>query len=198
MVVEITHRIGPTPSRKKAEAGEQRRRKPSRQRHHGRGDEAGNRAEPDHGAERQPLHHAGREQRTDHHADAVHRKRGADAGGAEPEMAHRIGHEHGEQQERRSVEDELGDEHRPQQGVVHHEGRAFLYVLQRMAPRGRLARRLVDAGEQHDRDRRQCRGEAECGRGPDPADQHAAERGAAGERDGTRELDAGVRRRQLL
>ncbi len=35
---------------------------------------------PDHGAERQPPHHPRRQQRADHHADAVHRQRRADAG----------------------------------------------------------------------------------------------------------------------
>ena len=99
VVVEITHRIGPTPSRKKLNACQQWRRNDRRQRHHGGGDETGHRAKPDHGAEGESLHHPGRQQRADHHADAVHRQRRADAGGGQAEMAHGVGHEHGEQQE---------------------------------------------------------------------------------------------------
>ena len=40
------------------------------------------------------------EQRTDHHADAIHRHRHADAGSRESETVHRIGNEYGEQQKR--------------------------------------------------------------------------------------------------
>ena len=113
-------------------------------------------------------------------------------------MAHGVRHEDGKQQERRRVEDELRDEHRPQQRMMHHEGGAFLDLLQRMAARGRRARRFIDAGQQHDRDHGECGGTPERGCGPDPSDQHAAERGATGERDRARQLDPRVRRRQLL
>ncbi|MGY4419323.1 hypothetical protein ACVWY2_001748 [Bradyrhizobium sp. JR6.1] len=44
----------------------------------------------------------------------------------------------------------------------------------------------------------QRRGKAECRRSADPADQHAAERGSAGESDGARKFDTGIRGRQLL
>ncbi len=50
----------------------------------------------------------------------------------------------------------------------------------------------MDAGQQHDRDRRQRGGDTESRRGADPSDQHAAERGAAGKRNRARELDAGI------
>ena len=151
VVVEITHRIGPTPSRKKLRPASS-----------GEGTSIVSAITP---AATKPVtgprpitvpkanaaHHAGGEQRADHHADAVHRQRRADAGGGQAEMAHGIGHEHREQQERGGVEDELRDEHRPQQRMAHHEDGAFADVLQRMAARRGLARRLVDAGEQHDR-----------------------------------------------
>ena len=183
VVVEITHRIGPTPSRKKLRPAS-----------HGVGTivvsaitaaatKPVDRSEPDHGAEGEPLHHPRRRERADHHADAIHPERHADAGGGQAEMAHGIGHEHRKQQERRRVEDELRDEHRPQQRMMQHERGAFLDVLQRMAARRGRARRFIDAGQQHDRDHGERRGKAEGGRGADPSDQHAAERGAAGERD---------------
>ena len=167
-----------------------------RQRHHSGGDEAGDRPEPDHGAEGEALHHPGREQRADHHADAVHRKRRADTGRRQAEPAHRVGHEHREQQEGAGVEDELGDEHRSQQRVVEHEGRAFFDFMQRMTGRRDLACRLVDAREQHHRDDGEHGGTSERRCRAHPADQHAAERGAGGKRDGACKLDPRVRRWQ--
>ena len=77
VVVEITHRIGPTPSRKKLRPASQGVGDDGGQRHHHRGDEAGDGSEPDHGAEGEPLHHPRRRERADHHADAVHRRASA-------------------------------------------------------------------------------------------------------------------------
>lgn len=111
-------------------------------------------------------------------------------------MPHRVGHEHGDLQKPAGVEDELGDEHRPQQRMVKHEGCALADVLERMALRDGRTRWLVDAGEQHDRDGRERRGKAEGRARAPPSHQRAAERGAAGEGDGARELDAGIGRRQ--
>jgi hypothetical protein len=90
------------------------------------------------------------------------------------------------------VEDELGDEDGPQQFMMQHEDHALLDLLQRMTPRGNIARGLMDAGQQYDRNSRQYCSHAKRGRGADPSDQHAAERGAAGKGNGARELDAGV------
>jgi hypothetical protein len=73
----------------------------------------------------------------------------ADASRGQAEMAHRIGYEHRELQEPGGVEDELRDEHRPQQRVMEDEGGALADVLERMALRRGCARRLVDTGEQH-------------------------------------------------
>jgi hypothetical protein len=94
------------------------------------------------------------------------------------EMAHRVGYEHREQQERGGVEDELGDEDRPQQRMMQHEGGTFPDLLQRMAARRRLPRGLIDPRQQHHRDDRQRRGETEGGRRSGPSHQHAAERRA--------------------
>ncbi|MGY4469303.1 hypothetical protein ACVWWK_005012 [Bradyrhizobium sp. LB9.1b] len=54
----------------------------------------------------------------------------------------------------------------------------------------------VDAGEQHDGDDRESRGEAEGRTSAPPSHQYATERGAAGEGDGACELDAGIGGRQ--
>ena len=81
---------------------------------------------------------------------------------------------------------------------MQHERGAFLDLLQRMAARGRGARRFIDARQQHDRDHGQCRGKAEGRRGPDPSDQHAAKCGAAGKRDRARQFDPRIGCRQLL
>ena len=81
---------------------------------------------------------------------------------------------------------------------MQHEGRAFLDVLQRMASRRGRAGGLVDARQQHHRDDRECGGKSESRRRTDPSDQHAAERGAAGERNGARQFDPRIGRGQLL
>ena len=130
VVVEITHRIGPAPSRKKPRpasgcAWRQCRQRQAPGRQQGRSPVQG-RIDP---PERQALHHPRRRERTNHHADTVHRKRGADAGGRQAEAVHRIGHEHCEQQEGGRIEDELRQEDRPQQGMVKDEGGAFLDFL---------------------------------------------------------------------
>ena len=143
VVVEITQRIGPAPSRKKlnpASHGLDDRG----QRHDAGRDKAGDRTKADHGAEGEPFHHPRRQQRADDHADAIHRERRADAGRGHAEPPHGVGHEDGEHQEGAGIEDELRDEHRPQQRVMKHEGRAFLDILQRMTARRGFARGLVD------------------------------------------------------
>ena len=190
VVVLITHRIGPAPSRKKPRPASNGVGKTVVSAITAEATKPVTGPSPIDGAERQPAHDAGRSERADHHADAVHRQGGADAARRQAEMAHGIGHEDREDQEPGRAEDELGDEDRPQQGMAEDELRALADLLQRMAALRRQPRRLVDARQQHDRDHRQRRGKAERRAGADPADQQAAQRRTAGEGDRARELDA--------
>ena len=134
VVVEITHRIGPAPSRKKpnpASAGD-----------------GMNVVSAITAAATKPVtgprpttvpkargDHPRCQKRADHHADPVHREHGADTAGGKSEVADRIGHEHRQDQERSGVEDELRDEYRPQQRMMQYEACAFLGFLQGMPPR---------------------------------------------------------------
>jgi ribonuclease E len=141
-------------------------------------------------------HHARRQQCSDHHTDAVHRKRGTDEGCGQAKTPHGIGHEHRQKQERRRIEDELGDENRAQQRMMQHEGGAFPDLLKGVPARRGLARRLVKARQQHHRDHREgCRA-SKGGSSPHPSDQETTERGAAGKGNGAGEFDAGVGCRQ--
>ena len=113
-------------------------------------------------------------------------------------MTHGVRHEHRDLQEPSGVEDELGDEDRPQQRMMKHEGRALADVLERMPPWRRRAGGLVDAGEQHDGDSRERGGKAEGRARAPPPHQRAAERRAAGEGDGACELDPRIGCRQQV
>jgi hypothetical protein len=110
-------------------------------------------------------------------------------------MTHRIGHEYRQHEERSGIEDELRDEHRPQQMVLKHEHRALLDLLQRMASRRGGARRFVNAREQHHRNHGEGRRKSECRRLTDPSHQYTAQRRSAGKGDGARQFDPRVRRR---
>ena len=113
-------------------------------------------------------------------------------------MADAVGHEDRQDDEPRHVEDELRDKHRPQQRMAEDECGTLLDLLQRMAARDRLACRLKDPRQQHDRDDRERRSKAEGRARADPADQHAAQRRAAGEGHGAGELDPSVGGRQRM